>query len=273
MKHSIDVVRKAVAFLNPGQTPIICMDQPLYTLAKQIQWNWPETYGEDKLVVMFGPLHIEMGALRLLGELMEDSGWVGALVQANVASSGTAESFLKASHVGKTRRAHQVTACCLYILLQTAYQHYKDNLVNENTLLSYQAWLDNRCLESSQFMFWHKVLSLELLVLTFVKSVRQANFPLYVDSLTKLVPWCFALNHGNYARWLPVHIRDMSSLPEVHPDVFREFSDGKFVVLKTNRPFSAIGIDHAHEQANALVKGDGGAVGLTEDPGCLLALK
>ena len=26
----------------------------LFTLAKQIQCKWPDTYGEDKLVVMFG---------------------------------------------------------------------------------------------------------------------------------------------------------------------------------------------------------------------------
>jgi len=35
------------------------------------------------------------------------------------------------------------------------------------------------------------------------------------------------------------------------------------------RPFSAISLGQAHEQINALVKGDGGAVGLTENPGAL----
>ena len=61
----------------------------------------------------------------------------------------------------------------------------------------------------------------------------------------------------------------MASLENVHPDVFRQFSSGNFVVHKTDRPFSAIGVDHAHEQANALVKGDGGAIGITEDPSAL----
>jgi hypothetical protein len=40
-------------------------------------------------------------------------------------------------------------------------------------------------------------------------------------------------------------------------------------VCKSTRPFSAIAIDHAHEQNNAIVKGDGGAVGLTENAGAL----
>jgi len=53
------------------------------------------------------------------------------------------------------------------------------------------------------------------------------------------------------------------------PDVFREFKCGAFTAKKTGRPFSVISLDQAHEQINALVKGDGGAVGLTENPGAL----
>ena len=110
--------------LNPGQTPVVAFDQPLYAIAKQIQWNWPNLYGEDKLVIMFGGLHIEMAAFKVLGEWLEDSGWTHALIQADIASPGTADSFLKASHIAKTRRAHQISACSLYILLQSAYAEY-----------------------------------------------------------------------------------------------------------------------------------------------------
>ena len=39
--------------------------------------------------------------------------------------------------------------------------------------------------------------------------------------------------------------------------------------IKTNRVFSSIAIDQAHEQHNAYVKGDGGAVGLTNNPSTL----
>ena len=38
---------------------------------------------------------------------------------------------------------------------------------------------------------------------------------------------------------------------------------------KTKRVFSAIALDQAHEQCNALVKGAGGVVGLTNNPGAL----
>ena len=43
-------------------------------------------------------------------------GWTTALSEARVASLGTANSFLKASHITKTRHAHQVSAASLFIL-------------------------------------------------------------------------------------------------------------------------------------------------------------
>ncbi|KAL8572888.1 hypothetical protein ACOMHN_011137 [Nucella lapillus] len=62
---------------------------------------------------MFGGLHIEMAALRTLGDWLQGSGWVQALVQAEIVTAGTADSFLRASHVLRSRRAHQVTAAAL----------------------------------------------------------------------------------------------------------------------------------------------------------------
>ena len=54
-----------------------------------------------------------------------------------------------------------------------------------------------------------------------------------------------------------------------HPEIAKRFSDGNFTIQKTNRVFSAIPIDQAHEQNNGYIKGDGGAVGLTDNPNAL----
>ena len=42
---------------------------------------------------MFGGLHIEMAVLKSLGTQLEDSGWTSTIVEAGLASPGTAESF------------------------------------------------------------------------------------------------------------------------------------------------------------------------------------
>ena len=122
IKHAMDMVRCAVEHLNAGQTPVITVDQLLFALAKQIQWKWPAQYGEEHYVILFGGLHIEMAVLKTLGDWLHGSGWTEALTQADIVTSGTAESLLGATHVGRTRRAHQVTAAALYDLQHKAYQ-------------------------------------------------------------------------------------------------------------------------------------------------------
>jgi hypothetical protein len=89
---------------------------------------------------------------------------------------------------------------------------------------------------------------------------------MYLDALTELACWFHAMDHINYARWTPVHLKDMVELPERHPEVARQFRKGNFTVQKTEKIFSLIPIDQEHEQYNACIKGDGGADGLTDNP-------
>ena len=49
--HSMNVVKDAVEILNPGKVPIVAVDQPLYAVAKQIQWNWPETRHMERITL------------------------------------------------------------------------------------------------------------------------------------------------------------------------------------------------------------------------------
>ncbi|CAG2225317.1 unnamed protein product [Mytilus edulis] len=167
-----------------------------------------------------------------------------------------------ASHVTKTRRAHQVTACTLYRLLSNAYCQYKDVLRDDEVTLEFEDWCLERSKESPHFKFWYTTLRFELTVLIFIRSIREANFSLYIEALSKIIPWFFALDHTNYSRWLPIHLRDMVQLPKTNPETHRAFLEGNFVVNKTEKNFSCMAIDQAHEQNNACVKADGGAVGL-----------
>ncbi len=196
IRHSMDVIKQAVQELNPFQVPVITLDQPLFAIAKWIQWNWPESHGEDHYIIILGGLHIEMAGLCVLGDWLEDTGWVEALVQAKVASAGTANSFLKACHVTRTRHAHQVTASCLYILLKKSYMHYLGSLQPGTQPERLDDWCTRCKREIPQFQFWYTTLQLELLVLSYIKSLRTANFSLYVDSLTKLAT--MVLQFGSY---------------------------------------------------------------------------
>ena len=120
IRHSMNIIRNAVDHINNGQVLVITFDQPLHTITKQIQWKWPKVYGEEKFVIMLGGLHIEKVALSTVGDMLKGSGWASALVQADVTTPGSADSFLKVSHVASTRRAHQITLTSLFILKKRA---------------------------------------------------------------------------------------------------------------------------------------------------------
>ena len=165
---------------------------------------------------------------------------------------------------------HQITACSLYKLLKAAHTDYsKETDEQHEEVPSFEAWCEHRKLQSPQFHFLYMVLSMELGILLLIRSFREANFFLYCQSLAELLPYFFANNNVNYARWLPIHYRDMVTLEQKHPQLAQEFQSGNFVVHKSSRQFSAVAIDQAHEQANAVIKADGGAIGMTEDPSAL----
>ena len=120
--HAINVISLAVKHLNPSQIPIVAFDQPLFALAKQIQWSVGGAYDESHVVVMLGGLHIEMAAFKALGKWFLGSGWCEVLTNATVTSPGISNSFLIASHITRTRPAHHVTAASLHLLIKKAYE-------------------------------------------------------------------------------------------------------------------------------------------------------
>ena len=51
VRHSLNVIKKIVDLTNPGQAPVVACDQPLFAIAKNVQWKWPLDYSEDKFLL------------------------------------------------------------------------------------------------------------------------------------------------------------------------------------------------------------------------------
>jgi hypothetical protein len=222
-----------------------------------MQWSFPDIFGEDKFVVMLGGLHIEMALWSTMGDLLLGSGWPETLNEARlVKTQAAATAFLKASNPMRTRYAHQVTVVVLDSLLKRAYEDSGTNMILED-------WAVVASQEHPTFKFWLLIHRYQQIIFMFIRAHQERKFELMVTTLRQLVPLFFALDHHNYARWVPVHIRDMEVLPD---SIQAEFEQGYWTITRSNRRFSSIPIDHAHEQANKRVKGVGGIIGLTENP-------
>ena len=208
VKHAMNILISITSYLSPGQIPVMACDCPIFAKAKYIQWTWPSNHGEDKMVIMFGGLHLEMSMWNMLGDYLAEYGWTVAFSEAGIASSGVADVLLNVSHLTKTQHAHQITIAALYQLQREAYA-----LSDESLTSTFDEWRQNMIEKSPTFQFWDTTLRIGKLVLTFVRAHRERNFDLYVQSLELIVEYYFALDHYNYARWVPIHICDMKSLP------------------------------------------------------------
>jgi hypothetical protein len=75
LRHTMGVVKQILLKLNPQQPIVLTADQPVYAHGKQVQWMYPEFYGESNVVMMMGALHIEMAFFNTIGDWLDGSGW------------------------------------------------------------------------------------------------------------------------------------------------------------------------------------------------------
>ena len=74
VRNTMDIICQVDKRLKLGQPLVIIADQPVYAIGKQVQWLYPDEYGDHKVLIMMGPLHIKMNFLLLLGNWLESSG-------------------------------------------------------------------------------------------------------------------------------------------------------------------------------------------------------
>ena len=162
--------------------------------------------------------------------------------------------------------AHQVTALSLSMFRKHAYTRYMDVCAeNGDELLSFKTWCIQQSSKVPQFKYWQTVYDMEMLLLRFVRAIRTEDLFLYEKSLDEIAYWVFILDHYNYARRLPVHVRDTMNMRVKHPALCRQFADGFFTIAKTQNPFAMIGLDQKPEQQNKELKMHGATVDLTDE--------
>ena len=120
------------------------MDLSLPAIAKEIQWLWPDSFSNNKYVIMIGGRgkgggggHIEMA-----GRMVE---WYWVATCNHNCWNSVAESFVKASYLVRTRHAHQVTAAAMLILQQSEL-NWKENInsvLKKHLLYAAAEWIVN----------------------------------------------------------------------------------------------------------------------------------
>ena len=86
-------------------------------------------------------------------------------------------------------------------------------------------------------------------LLGLLRASRERDWELHLSSISEIVPWCFAYDNLNYARYLSVYLREMSLLPEEHPDTLEYLRPRGFSVqMSEDNPFGRVPVDQTCEE-------------------------
>ena len=110
---------------------------PYYKICRDIQDDVPDSCRKQKIKylrpkisqIMFECVKFvitlpHIYTMKTLIDLLQWSDWVSAIVQADIVTPRTADSFLRAALLTCARRTHQITAVAPFILQRQAYERW-----------------------------------------------------------------------------------------------------------------------------------------------------
>lgn len=120
-------------------------------------------------------------------------------------------------------------------------------------------------------LFGFLILDILSCLLRFIRATRKGDWKLHLEATEEMIPWFFAYDRVNYARYLPVYLLEILNLSVTHPILHDELLNGGFSVqCQENYGFSAVSCDQAIEEtANRDSKAKGGLVEITNKSGAV----
>ena len=144
----------------------------------------------------------------------------------------------------------------LFIAVYERFQEYLEKLRSNNGTMS---------------AFWMSYVDMASLMLDFLRASREKDWTLHLISISNLIPWCFAYNRINYAKYLPWYLLQMINLPTTHPDAHEYLADGNFATqIGKDTPFGCIPMDQTIEETiNKDTQTPGGTKGFSTKKGAV----
>ena len=172
-------------------------------------------------------------------------------------------SLLGGRHVKRPREAYELALLWLSIMKDRAWEDY---LKTEGPHLPRSEWENHLNEACPTINYWGTVDEFLKSYFMFLRAQRLGNWNLTLGTILNFLGWFFAFDRVNYQRATAWFLRDMSLLPQTHPDVHAAFEEGLFCVQRSYKKFSMMPLDQSHEHSVELSKEDGRNRGLYYAP-------
>lgn len=263
---------------------IVCVfDQAIYCKACEIKWKEPEKF--KNCVLMMGMFHMLMTYMHILSKRFADAGLKDALIQSAVVAEGSVESALRGKSYNRGVRLYKLFYESLQRLL---IDRLEDAAIADKIDTLSDKPLDNEIYnaleqdediddyfnnytdlkerikksDSSLPKFWISYIEMVEILLNAIFACRAGLWDLLLESIREIIPYAFAYDNINYARYLSVMLGDMLTLETEFPEIYNQFLKGNFTAQITDGVFSRVETDKVIEMTlNKDTKTPGGTTG------------
>ena len=283
---------------------VVVFDQALYAKATEIIWKKHEQF--KNIVPRMGAFQTICTLLAVIGKRFQDAGLKDLCIESRVIAEGSVSGVLDGRRYNRAVRFHKLVYEALLRLawkgfpswLQVSHQD-KQHIVQdiaevlknlstnlcqkeaqeamENPLFSNVFELFHRYLDHLRYnngnlsTFWMSYIDVVQIMLGLLRSSREGDWSLHLSSIREMIPWCFAYDHLNYARYLSAYLSQMSHLKQEHPEVHEHLASGGFSVqIGGENTFGRIPLDQTCEETvNKDTQTPGGTKGFSLKPGAV----
>ena len=287
-----------------GLQEISCvLDQALYAKAAEIIWKHDKF---QPIVLRMGAFHTVCNLLGIIGQRFEDAGLRDLAVESGIVAEGSITSVLSGKQYNRGVRLHKLLYEALlrlawkgfYSWLEERQTPYRIHCGEMNRLITelredtcqeefqrvlqhpstvfmlqlFNTFLDHlKTTNGKTSTLWMSYLRMVENVIGIIQASREGNWLMHLAFIHEMIPWCFAYDKQNYARYLSVYYSQMTRLQEDHPNMYNHFMSGGFSVqLSACNPFARIPVDQATEETvNKDTQTPGGTKGFSLKPGAI----
>lgn len=302
-----EILQQSISIMRSLQLKtIVCVfDQALFAKAAEVVWKHPGKF--EGIVLRLGVFHTICTLLATIGKRFQDGGLRDLCVEAGVIADGSVAGVMDGRKYNRAVRLHKLLYETFMRLawkgfLQWLASNHSDYMVHlEETLratsslcedvcqAAVREMMDSQCCDEIFKMFevyldylrkengplsafWMSYVDMVEVMLGLIRASREGDWKLHLASIREMIPWCFAYDKLNYARYLPYYYAQMSRLAIDHPDVHEQFMQGQgfSVQLASSSPFARIPVDQAIEVTNNKdTQTPGGTKGFSLKPGAV----
>ena len=264
------------------QDIVVVMDQALYAKASEIAWKQKDAYAN--IILRLGTFHTICNVLSIIGKRFQDAGLRDLCIESGIIAEGSITSVLDGKMYNRAVRVHKcifeafhrlawqefipwITANCpaklskvhaledeVELLVENLNQEHFDSILESQVLVQvHEVWrqfLEHlRHTNGDLSAFWMSYIQIVGdVLLGLIRASREGNWQLHLFAIRQMIPWCFAYDKMNYARYLPAYYAQMTTLEADHPEVYQSFMEGQFSVpLAGDNPFGRLAVDQTTE--------------------------